>query len=198
MPVQGDDGAFGQPGVNPKRQRSTHQHLVKTRRDHLRETLAAEIHRPGHARPALLDEQLVGLAKAIRRGHFAILQVTALLVTVAVERCHHLGGKTRGLFEHAVNGLAIQAVAQLLAMAAHVKQLVQNKTHIAQWCLILHTRPSPTLPKPLPAATNRVISAAGFQCSPCCCCNACRRCSIVASPWASAQFIGPPTCAGKP
>src|SRR3989344_7083273 len=152
MAIQGQDRAFGQPGVDAKRQRGTHQHLVETRRQHLREALPAELQRSGHARPALLDKLFISLAKTIRRGHLAILQPTALLVAVAVERCYYFGGKPRGLFENSVDGVAVQTVVQLLAMPAHVKQFVQHKTHIAQRRLITHallSTSSKSLPTPI-------------------------------------------------
>ncbi|MNJ35874.1 hypothetical protein D3C77_306400 [compost metagenome] len=196
--LQRQHRAFGEPGIDSERQRRSHQHLVKTGRDHLRETLAAEFQRPGHARPTLLDVQLVGLTKAIRGSHLAVLQTAALLVAVAIERRHHFGGKACGFFEHAIDGFAVQAIAQLLAMATGIEQLVQHETHFAQRCLVTHTRPSCTAAKPLPAATSRAISAAGRQCSPSMRCKRCRRSWIEARPWPSAQCSGPPTAAGKP
>ncbi|MNJ45679.1 hypothetical protein D3C77_407860 [compost metagenome] len=158
VPVQRHHRAFGQSRVHPKRQRGAHQHLVKARRDHLRQALTTESLWPGHARPALFDEQVVGLDKAFRRGHLAILQLAALFVTVAIERCHHFTGKTCGLFEYPVDGVAVQAVAQLLAMLGHVEQLVQDKTHIAQRCLIVHTRPS-TASTTACSTSNRLLTA---------------------------------------
>ncbi|MNO64246.1 hypothetical protein D3C76_549720 [compost metagenome] len=122
----------------------------------MRETLATEFHRPGHACPALFDKELVSRGKTFRCGDFAVLQTTALLVTVAIERRHHFGGEPRGLFEYAVDGFAVQAIVQLLAMPGHVKQFVQHKTHIAQRRLIVHARPSAS---PWPIAPTTTIAA---------------------------------------
>ncbi|MNT85526.1 hypothetical protein D3C72_2257030 [compost metagenome] len=96
----------------------------------------------------------------------AVLQATAQFIAVTVERCHHFGGKPRRLLQHTVDGFAVQADVQLLTMPAQVAQFMQDKTHITQRRPIVHTRPSCTAAKPLPAATRRAISGADCQWAP--------------------------------
>ena len=129
--VQRQHGALGQPGVDAEGQRRAHQHFVEGEGHQLRKALAAIFHRPGHARPAVVHVLPVGLGKAPGRADLAILQTAALFVAVAIERRDLARGEGRRLFQHAVDQLAIQAVAQTLAVAGGVEQFVQHEAHIA-------------------------------------------------------------------
>ncbi|MCY1547449.1 hypothetical protein D9M68_835130 [compost metagenome] len=171
---------------------------MEVARQHLRQTLATELARPGHARPAVIDVLPIRLAKALGRAHLAILQAAALLVAMAIERRHHFAGIPRALFQHAVDQLAVEAVAEQFAVRGDIEQLVQHEAHIAQRGLITHTRPSCTWAKRLPLAARVSINLAGCQWSPNNGCKAFSRCRISAAPWLSAQLIGPPLSAGKP
>ncbi|MNN54180.1 hypothetical protein D3C81_1689760 [compost metagenome] len=73
MPVQGKYSTFGEARVDAKRQRGAHQHFVKTGCNHLRQALAIVFGRAGHAAPALLDIQPVGLAEALGGQHLPLL-----------------------------------------------------------------------------------------------------------------------------
>ena len=73
---------------------------------------------------------------------------------------YHFGSKD-ALFES-----VLAAIAQALAVSGSIEQLVQNETHIAQWRLIAHTRPSCTSLNRLLSLASRSISAAGCQCAP--------------------------------
>ncbi|MCY1360948.1 hypothetical protein D9M69_475980 [compost metagenome] len=107
-------------------------------RNQLRETLAGELQRSGHARPAVINVLPVGVAKSLGRCDVAVDQLTALLVTVAVQRRDHFGGEAGGFFEDAVDGFPVQPIVQPRAMAADIEHFVQHKTHVAQGSLILH------------------------------------------------------------
>ncbi len=140
--VQRQHRAFGQAGINAKRQRRSHQHLVEVAGHQLRKALAAVFARPGHARPAVVDVLLVGLDEALRGFHLAVFQGHAFLVAVAIERGDLAAGVARRLFQHAVDQLAIQTVAQQLAMAGSIEQLVQYETHVTQGRLVFHAQAS--------------------------------------------------------
>ncbi|MNF58843.1 hypothetical protein D3C84_404150 [compost metagenome] len=141
MAMQSQHRAFGEAGINAKRQRGGHQHFVEAGRNQLRETLAGELQRSGHARPAVIDVLPVGVAKSLGRCDVAVDQLTALLVTVAVQRRDHFGGEAGGFFEDAVDGFPVQPLVQPLTMAADIEHFVQHKTHVAQGSLILHDGP---------------------------------------------------------
>ncbi|MDT4826147.1 hypothetical protein FQZ97_594480 [compost metagenome] len=196
--VQGQHGALGEPGVDAEGQRGGHQHLVEARRDQLREALAAELQRAVHARPAVVDELPVGFAEAVRGGHLAVLEHAALFVGVAIQRRDHLAGVARGFFQHAVDQLAVEAVAERGAVGGDVEQFVEDEAHVAQGGLVAHARPSSTSARRLPLLARCSISAAGFQWSPNSACKRSSRSRTAGRPWASAQLIGPPTAAGKP
>ncbi|MNQ86974.1 hypothetical protein D3C85_1021810 [compost metagenome] len=106
--------------------------------DHLREALATVLDGPGHARPAVVAVLPVSLAKALGRGHGALPQGHALFVAVAVQRRDHLAGVTRALLQHAVDQLAVQAVAEQLAVGGNVEEFVEYEAHVAQGCLVGH------------------------------------------------------------
>ncbi len=140
--VQRQHRTFGQAGVNAKRQRRRHQHFVEIAGHQLRKALAAVFARPGHARPAVIDVLLVGLDEALRGFHLAVFQGHAFLVAVAIERGNLAAGVARRLFQHAVDQFAIQTVAQQLAMAGSIEQLVQYETHVTQGRLVFHAQAS--------------------------------------------------------
>ncbi|MNP01579.1 hypothetical protein D3C76_934010 [compost metagenome] len=198
MPMQGQHGALGQAGIDPKRQGRAHQHFVKARRDHLRQPLAIVLHGAGHATPALLHILPVGPAKAIGGAHSALLQAAALLIALAVKRRNHLAGKPCALFEDAINGFAVQLVAQAGTVRRHIEQFVQDEVHVTQGGSVAHARPSRTSASCLPPATRRISSPAGRQCSPNRPCRRSSRANSRLNPCWSAQRIGPPTSAGKP
>jgi len=108
----------------------------------LREALAAVFGRPGHARPAVVDVLLVGLDEALRRAHFAVFQGHAFFVAVAIERRDLAAGVARSFFQHTVDQLAVQAVAEQFAMAGGVEQLVQHEAHVTQGSLVFHAHAS--------------------------------------------------------
>ena len=140
--VQRQHRAFGEARVDAERQRSAHQHFVEVTGDQLREALATVLGRPGHARPAVVDVLPVGLDEALRGAHLAFFQGHALFVAVAIERCDFAAGVARRFFQHAVDQLTVQAVAEQLAMSAGVEQLVQYETHVTQGGLVLHAQAS--------------------------------------------------------
>jgi len=198
MPVQGQHGALGQAGINTERQRRAHQHFVKTGRDHLRQALAIVLHWTGHASPTLLHIMPVGLGEAIGRAHAALLQAAALFITLAIERSNHLAGKTGTLFKDAIDGFAVQFIAQASTMRRHIEHFVQHEVHVTQGGSVVHARPSRTSASCLPAATRCISNPAGRQCSPNSPCRRSSRASTRLKPCWSAQRIGPPTAAGKP
>src|SRR5690606_28533010 len=108
----------------------------------------------------------VGFGEALGRTDLAVFQMTAFLVAVAIERRNFAGSESRSLLQHAIDQLAIQTVAQALAVAGSVEQFVQHEAHIAQWCLIAHISPSCTSLKHLFSPARRSISVAGCQCAP--------------------------------
>ncbi len=140
--VQRQHRALGQAGIDAKGQRRAHQHLVEVAGHQLREALAAVFGRPGHARPAVVDVLLVGLDEALRRAHFAVFQGHAFFVAVAIERRDLAAGVARSFFQHTVDQLAVQAVAEQFAMAGGVEQLVQHEAHVTQGSLVFHAHAS--------------------------------------------------------
>ena len=108
----------------------------------LGQSLTAELGIMRQRWPAALNKTLVGLLESIRGGHYAVLPLTALLVTDAIQRCQFLLGKLGPLDQNRINhvGRCVLTARQVGVMLLKIEQLIQHETDITQGGYIFRHR----------------------------------------------------------
>ncbi|KAG1389976.1 hypothetical protein G6F59_015357 [Rhizopus arrhizus] len=110
-------------------------HFVERYAQGMRQALATQVRRSGQAGPAAIDELVVGLLEAGRRGHLTggLVEHAADLVTHAVERGQHGGAEAPGFFQHGIDHVGGGVgEAQAGEQGFDLEHVVQGETEVGK------------------------------------------------------------------
>jgi hypothetical protein len=132
------DRALGQPRIHRKRDVRAAEDFVDHHGERAGQALPAIFGRHRDAHPAAVGVLPVGILEAGRRGHAAVVMTLAAFeVADAIERGEHLLGELSGFLEdrrkHVGRGIG---EARQIAVALHVKHVVQQELHVIHGRLV--------------------------------------------------------------
>ncbi len=146
---QRGDGALRQARIHGEGHVGRAEEFVDHLGQRRRQALPAEFGRHRNADPAALDDLLVGILEAGRRGDAAVgVARAAFLVADAVERGEHLFAELGGLAQHRLDhvGRSVGETGQI-AVAVEMEDVVQQEQRIVHGCFVGRHRSLPAPPR---------------------------------------------------